>query len=346
MNGPRTDATASSILSRHGRKRFTASNPPLRLTSYAIGERGKCLISGQAVGSSTATGHARILNTPAASGQLLPGDILVTDSTSPDWDPVLIKVAGIITNRGGRTSHASIVARELGVPAIVGTGNATDLIEDGTLITISCAEGKEGHVYLGKLDWSETVTDLAEIILPGSPKVQLIAAEPEKAFKLSFYPNHGIGLMRLEFIISNSVKIHPMALAQFDSMPEGPIREKIDWLSRTYVTKEAYFVEKLSEGVATIAAAFYPKEVIVRMSDFKSNEYGNLIGGTFFELPEENPMIGFRGASRYYNERYKQGFRLECEAMKVVRNEMGLTNVKLMIPFCRTPEEGKKYLSS
>lgn len=317
----------------------------LQLTSYAIAKKGKPIVSGQAIGSKIVSGRARILKSPKESGKLQTGDILITEVTSPDWDPILKKVSGIVTNKGGRTSHASIVARELGVPAIVGTTNSSGILNDGDLITVSCAEGKEGHVYSGKLDWTETVTDFSEIKLPGSPKVQLIAAEPEKAFELSFYPNDGVGLLRLEFIISNYVKIHPMAMAQFEKVGDPLVREKIESLTRTYTTKSAYFIEKLAEGFATIAAAFYPKEVIVRMSDFKSNEYANLIGGECFEVKEENPMIGFRGASRYYHERYREGFRLECEAMKVVRNEMGLTNVKLMIPFCRTPEEGKKVLA-
>lgn len=317
---------------------------PLQLTSYTIGKKDKPIVNGQAIGGKIVCGPARILSSPLDSDKLHPGDILVTDATSPDWDPILKKVAGIITNKGGRTSHASIVARELGVPAIVGTGNATELIADGEWITLSCAEGKQGHAYAGKLEWTEKVSNLTKVNLPDTPRVQLIVAEPDRAFELSFYPNHGVGLMRLEFIISNYVKVHPMALAQFDKVPDGPDRQKIMQLTGTFPSTEAYFIQRLSEGVATIAAAFYPKEVIVRMSDFKSNEYRNLIGGETFELVEENPMIGFRGASRYYHERYREGFRLECEAMKVVRNEMGFTNVKLMIPFCRTPEEGRKVI--
>jgi pyruvate,water dikinase len=272
------------------------------------------------------------------------GDILVTEATSPDWDPILKRVAGVVTNKGGRTSHAAIIARELGVVAIVGTENATSSIKDGEQITLSCAEGKSGYVYSGKLNWKETVTDVSKVHLPKSVKAQLIIGEPEKAFGLSFFPNDGVGLMRLEFIINTYVRVHPMALVKFDQVTSDIDRVNIENLTRNYANKEQYFVDKLSQGVATIAAAFYPKEVIVRMSDFKSNEYAGLIGGKYFEPEEENPMIGFRGASRYYNPRYQEGFKLECEAMKVVRNEMGLTNVKLMIPFCRTVAEGKKVV--
>jgi pyruvate,water dikinase len=317
----------------------------LEVKSYRIIEKGAVITSGEAVGSKITCGYARILSSPDEADKLNTGEILVTDTTSPDWDPILKKVAGIVTNKGGRTSHAAIIARELGVVAIVGTGDATQTIKDGELITLSCAEGKTANVYRGKLLWEETVTDTSKIHLPVTVKAQLIVGEPEKAFQLSLYPNHGVGLMRLEFIISNYVKIHPMALINFKQIKDEEDRLEICNLTRNYHDKEKYFIDKLSQGVATIAAAFYPKEVIVRMSDFKSNEYAGLIGGKYFEPKEENPMIGFRGASRYYHPRYKEGFRLECEAMKVVREEMGLTNVKLMIPFCRTVEEGKKVVS-
>ncbi|MBD1386592.1 phosphoenolpyruvate synthase [Mucilaginibacter rigui] len=310
----------------------------------AIIEKGEVITSGEAIGSMITTGVARLLSSPEQVDRLNEGDILVTDMTSPDWDPILKKVAGIVTNKGGRTSHAAIIARELGVVAIVGSEKATSSIKEGEQITISCAEGKNGHVYRGKLNWKETVTDVSQIHLPETVKAQLIIGEPEKAFQLSFFPNNGVGLMRLEFIINNYVRIHPMALVKFRDVTDEMDRIRIENLTRSYPKKEQYFIDKLAEGVATIAAAFYPKEVIVRMSDFKTNEYANLIGGKYFEPEEENPMIGFRGASRYYNDRYRDGFRLECEAMKVVRNEMGLTNVKLMIPFCRTVAEGKKVV--
>jgi len=317
----------------------------VEVKSYRIIETGKVITCGEAVGSKITSGFARILSSPAEEDKLKAGDILVTDTTSPDWDPILKRVAGIVTNRGGRTSHAAIIARELGAAAIVGTENATVKIKDGELITLSCAEGKTGNVYEGKLNWKETVTDISKIKLPEHVKAQLIVGDPEKAFQLSFYPNNGVGLMRLEFIINNYVQIHPMALVKFDELKDEGDRLKIQNLTSNYPDKEKYFVDRLSQGVATIAAAFYPKDVIVRMSDFKTNEYAGLIGGKYFEPVEANPMIGFRGASRYYNPRYKEGFRLECEAMKVVRDEMGLTNVKLMIPFCRTVEEGAKVVN-
>lgn len=318
---------------------------PLSITSYKLDKKGSVLITGEAIGTAVASGMARILSSPKDAAELQKGDILVTNFTSPDWDPILKKVAGIITNKGGRTSHASIVARELGTPAIVGTNNATEVIKDGDFITISCAEGKTGYVYKDKLKYMQTTIALDKIKLPGKPKVQLIVSEPGKAFELSFYPNDGVGLLRLEFIITHNVKIHPMALIYSEKITDADQSAAINKLTENYSNKPDYLIEKLSQGVATIAAAFYPKEVIVRMSDFKSNEYSELLGGAFFEPQEENPMLGFRGASRYYHEKYREGFKLECEAMKVVREEMGLTNVKLMIPFCRTPEEGKKVVA-
>lgn len=315
-----------------------------QLVDYHLKEFGNEISRGEAIGSRIATGCARVLSSPSESAKLQQGDILVTDTTSPDWDPVLKKVAGVITNKGGRTSHAAIIARELGAAAIVGTGEATESIKDGDMITIDCSRGKTGYVLRGALAWEKTVTDLSAFVLPESPKAQLILADPEKAFAMSFYPNHGVGLVRLEFLISNWIQIHPMALLKPEQVSRESDKIKIEQLTAGYTDKAAYFVDKLSQGVAMIAAAFYPKEVIVRMSDFKSNEYAGLVGGQDFEPKEENPMIGFRGASRYYHERYRSGFELECRAMKVVRDEMGLTNVKLMIPFCRTVEEGKKVI--
>ncbi len=316
----------------------------LAVEEYRLTEKGKVLVTGEAIGSKITSGIARILHSPKDADKLKKGEIVVTELTSPDWDPILKNAVAIITDKGGRTSHASIVAREIGVPAIVGTTNATAAIKDGDIITVSCAEGKTGTVYLGKLGWKESVFDVGAIRMPVHTAPMLIVADPEKAFKLSFYPNNGVGLMRLEFIINDTVRVHPMALVAFDKISDKETREQIAKLTSLYANKEDYFIDKLSQGVATIAAAFFPKDVIVRMSDFKTNEYANLLGGKDFEPVEENPMIGFRGASRYYNPLYKDGFRLECEAMKVVRNEMGLTNVKLMIPFCRTVEEGKKVI--
>ena len=317
----------------------------LQIEEYKLLQKGECLAEGQAIGFKVAVGVARILESPRDSDKLKEGEIVVTDLTSPDWDPILKKASAIITNKGGRTSHASIVARELGVPAVVGTGNGTQTIQDGESITVSCCEGKTGFVYKGKSEVRETEIDLGSVKLPESTEAMMIVGDPANAFKLSFYPNDGVGLMRIEFIITHSIQIHPMALVKFSELKDEAVKEQIELLTHHYPDKKRYFVDELAQGVATIAAAFYPKDVIVRMSDFKTNEYANLIGGKDFEPKEENPMIGFRGASRYYSDLYKEGFQLECEAMKIVRREMGFTNVKLMIPFCRTVEEGKRVIS-
>lgn len=310
---------------------------------FSLKRKSKVLCSGSAVGSGIASGTARILHSPAEADQLKEGEVLVTDNTNPDWDPILKKASAIVTNKGGRTSHAAIVAREVGAVAVVGTTDATEKIQNGQAITVSCAEGKNGIIYDGNLQWEERSINLRQLKIPVTAPM-LILGDPDQAFRLSFYPNKGIGLMRLEFIINNAIRIHPMALIKYDELIDTKAREEIDVLTIHYPDKKLFFVDKLSQAVATIAAAFYPKEVIVRMSDFKTNEYANLIGGKQFEPEEENPMLGFRGASRYYHEKYREGFRLECMAMKKVREEMGFTNVKLMIPFCRTVEEGKKVV--
>jgi pyruvate, water dikinase len=313
------------------------------ITEYSLKEKSTVLVRGSAVGSGIATGRARILMSPKEVDKLQEGEVLITDITNPDWDPILKKAAAIVTNKGGRTSHAAIVAREVGAVAVVGTIDATEKIKDGQLVTVCCSTGKTGLVYDGTLEWDEKVIDFEKIKMPETAPM-LILGDPDKAFRLSFYPNKGVGLMRLEFIINSSIKVHPMALVKFDELEDENAKSEIEKLTDGYADKKQYFVDKLAQAVATIAAAFYPKDVIVRMSDFKTNEYANLLGGKQFEPKEENPMIGFRGASRYYNERYRDGFKLECEAMKFVRAEMGLTNVKLMIPFCRTVEEGKKVV--
>jgi pyruvate,water dikinase len=310
---------------------------------YKLKEKKGKITEGIAVGNKIASGRARILLSASEANKLQPGEILITDITNPDWDVVLKKAGAIVTNKGGRTSHASIVARELGVAAVVGTNDATQKIKDGQMITISCADGQTGIIYDGKLEWEEKEYDLDKIEMPKT-QTMMIVADPEKAFHLSFYPNNGVGLMRLEFVISNAIQIHPMALAKFRTLKDPKAKLLIEEMTFQYADKNEYFVDKLAQAVAVIAAAFYPKDVIVRMSDFKTNEYANLIGGKEFEPEEENPMIGFRGASRYYNDRYKDGFKLECEAMKRVRNDMGLTNVKLMIPFCRTVDEAKNVI--
>jgi pyruvate,water dikinase len=319
---------------------------PFLVSEYTLLAKGLAIVQGEAVGAKIVTGIVRILHSPDESDKLQAGEILVTDMTSPDWDPILKKSAAIITNKGGRTSHASIVARELGVPAIVGCGDATEKITDGALITVSCSEGKTGFVYNGKLDFKEKTIDFENIEKPIKTKVMLIIGDPEKAFKYAFYPNDGVGLMRLEFIIMHAIKIHPMALVKFDTLKDSAAKQAIEKITIQYADKKQYFVDKLAEGIATIASAFYPKEVIVRMSDFKTNEYANLIGGAEFEPKEENPMLGFRGASRYYHDAFKEGFKLECDAILKVRNQMGLTNVKVMIPFCRTVAEGEKVIAT
>lgn len=310
---------------------------------YRLTEKGNVITIGKAVGSKIVSGVARVLESPAEAHKLQPGEILVTDITNPDWNIVLKKASVIITNKGGRTSHAAIVARELGVAAVVGTTNATEKIIDGQFITVSCAEGDEGRIYEGKLHWEEKEINLVNTKVPKT-KAMFILADPDKALQLSFYPNQGVGLMRMEFVINNSIQIHPMALVNFDALKDEKAKQEIERLTKNHPDKSAYFIDKLSQAIAFVAAAFHPKEVIVRMSDFKTNEYANLIGGKQFEPDEENPMLGFRGASRYYSPLYREGFRLECEAIKTVRNQMGLTNVKVMIPFCRTVEEGEKVV--
>jgi pyruvate, water dikinase len=314
------------------------------LFEYRLRKKGTILTKGQAIGNKVSTGKARILESPKQTDLLREGEILVADLTSPDWDPILKKAGGIIANKGGRTSHASIVARELGVPAIVGCNNATDQVKDGDLITLSCCEGKTGFIYAGELPFDVIERDFSSVDKPASTDVMLIVSDPEKAFGYSFYPNDGVGLLRVEFIINHSIQVHPMALVKFDELTDETAKKTIRKLTQGYPDKKKYFVDKLAEGIATIAAAFYPKDVIVRMSDFKTNEYANLVGGSAFEPKEENPMLGFRGASRYYHELYRDGFALECAAVHKVRQQMGLTNVEVMIPFCRTLDEARNVI--
>ena len=316
---------------------------PFLLKEYALIETGHLLSTGYAIGSGITTGKIKRLKSPAESNLLEKGEILLTEITNPDWDPIMKKAAAIITSKGGRTSHAAIVAREVGALAIVGAENALETLQTGDLVTIDNASGKIGKVYSGKLKWKETQHNFRGMQMPKT-KPMFILADPDKAFDLSFFPNQGVGLMRMEFVISKTIRIHPMALVHFNQLENEEEKALIESLCQDYSDKKEYFVDKLAQSVANIAAAFYPKDVILRMSDFKSNEYANLIGGKQFEENEENPMLGFRGASRYYHERYREGFALECAAVKRVREEMGLENLKVMIPFCRTPEEGKKVL--
>jgi len=309
------------------------------LETYHIGKRGSVLTHGRSIGTKIASGRVRVIQSPDLIGQFQAGEVLVTDKTDPDWQPIMKKAAAIITNRGGRTCHAAIVSRELGVPAIVGTEDGTAVLKDGQMVTVSCAEGDAGFVYEGELPFEIERTDLASLAEPRT-KIMMNLANPEEAFSLSFIPNSGVGLARMEFIISTYIKIHPMALIDFDKLADAEAKSKIAEMTAGYTDKPRFFVDQLAQGVAMIAAAFYPKDVILRLSDFKTNEYANLIGGKAYEPDEENPMLGFRGASRYYHPNYQAGFGLECRAVKKVRDEMGLTNLKLMIPFCRTVEEG------
>ena len=311
---------------------------------YTLLDKGKLLCTGAGLGSKIVTGKARILHSPSEISKLNIGEILVTERTDPDWDPVMRKTKAIITDQGGRTSHAAIVARELGVIAVVGTTNGTKNIKDGQLITVSSAQGNTGEVYSGQLKWEEIIIDITAIPKTKT-KVMLILAHPDEAFGYSKLPNDGVGLMRMEFIISNAIGIHPMALKYFDVINDLEVKDKIEKITKIFDNKEDYFINKLAEATAKMAAAFYPKDVVVRMSDFKSNEYANLLGGHQFEPKEENPMIGFRGASRYYHPLYKDAFEMECLAMKKVRDDMGFTNVKLMIPFCRTITEAQKVIA-
>ncbi len=314
------------------------------LRSYQLSAKSDVLVTGRAVGEMIGNGKARVILNVNQINQFQPGEVLVTNRTDPDWEPIMKKASAIITNTGGRVCHAAIIAREMGIPAIVGCGNATKVIQTGDEITVSCAEGETGKVYRGLLDYQIQEIPLAE--LPRTrTKIMMNVGNPEEAFGLSGLPNDGVGLARMEFIIANQIKAHPLALLHFDELEDELAKYKIAELTLQYANKAEFFVDKLAQGIGTIAAAFYPKPVIVRLSDFKSNEYANLLGGKQFEPSEENPMIGWRGASRYYDEKYREGFALECQAMKKVRDDMGLNNVILMVPFCRTPQEGKRVLT-
>jgi pyruvate,water dikinase len=309
------------------------------LEQYRLRERGRILVTGRSVGGKIASGPVRLIPNAADLRLFRAGEVLVTDKTDPDWEPIMKKAAAIVTNRGGRTCHAAIVSRELGVPAIVGTETGTTVLATGQLVTVSCAEGDTGFVYEGARRFDVERVDLSAVGRPRT-RIMMNVGNPGEAFALSFTPNDGVGLARLEFIINSSIGVHPMALVRHAQLG-GQARSEVDRLTAGYEDKPAFFVDKLAEGVATLAAAFYPKDVIVRLSDFKTNEYAKLAGGAGFEPYEENPMIGFRGASRYYDDRYREGFALECRALKRVRDEMGLTNVKIMVPFCRTVEEAR-----
>lgn len=312
------------------------------LETYQLKEKSRVLVQGRAVGERIASGVVRMIKSPAGLKEFQEGEILVTDKTDPDWEPTMKKAAAIVTNRGGRTCHAAIVSRELGVPAIVGTETATDSLKNGQLVTVSCAEGDTGFVYEGQLDFVHESVPLKDMERPRT-KIMMNLANPDEAFRLSLIPNDGVGLAREEFIVTHFIKVHPLALLEYEKLDES-LRAEIDAITIGYEDKVEFFVERLAEGVAMIAAAFYPRDVILRLSDFKTNEYANLVGGEKYEPREENPMIGFRGASRYYDDRYRDGFALECRAIQRVRETMGLRNLKVMIPFCRTVEEGRKVI--
>lgn len=313
------------------------------LKTYTLREKGEEIVHGLAIGQAVVSGKAQVIMGTEEMHRFQDGSILVTGMTHPDWFPIMKKAAGIVTDHGGRTSHAAIVSRELGIPAVVGTDNATELIEDGQEITLSCAEGERGYVYAGALDYEESTVDMAE--LPETRvRIMMNVASPGGAFRWWRLPSRGVGLARMEFIINNIIKIHPLALVKFNELVDQDIKKCIARLTRGYEDKTEYFVAHLARGIGRIAASQYPHPVIVRMSDFKSNEYAHLIGGQQFEPEENNPMLGFRGASRYCSQRYREGFALECRAIKRAREDMGLTNIIVMIPFCRTLEEADAVL--
>ncbi|BCO30176.1 phosphoenolpyruvate synthase [Thiohalobacter sp. COW1] len=315
----------------------------LQLEEYRLHERGEILAEGRAIGGRIGDGPARIVDRIEDMHRVEAGDVLITDMTDPDWEPVMKRAAAIVTNRGGRTCHAAIIARELGIPAVVGCGDATEQVPDGAAVTVSCAEGDTGNVYRGKLDYERSTHDLDR--LPELPvKIMMNVANPDQAFNFQALPNHGVGLARLEFIINKSIAVHPRAVLEYAGQSDE-IKQQIDRLSAGYTDPVSFYVDKLAEGISTIAAAFWPKKVIVRMSDFKSNEYAHLLGGTQYEPEEENPMLGFRGAARYISEAFRPCFELECRALNKVRKEIGLINVDVMIPFVRTLQEAEQVVS-
>ncbi|MHC2557655.1 phosphoenolpyruvate synthase, partial [Bradyrhizobium elkanii] len=318
---------------------------PEALESYALQSTGKVVAAGRAVGEKIAAGRIRLIRTEHDLRTFKPGEVLVASATSPDWEPVMKTAAAIVTDHGGRTCHAAIIARELGVPAVVGTENVTRLVKNGMTVTVSCADGDIGHVYDGALPFSVERITTDELERPLT-KIMVNLGNPEIAFKTAMAPNDGVGLARMEFIINQHIGIHPMALAQPAKVRSASDRRSIERLTGRYRKPSDFFVERLSEGVGIIAAAFYPRPVIIRLSDFKTNEYANLLGGADFEPKEENPMIGFRGAARYAHPAYAEGFALECAALRRVRSAMGLTNLKIMIPFCRRIEEARNVLDA
>ncbi len=315
------------------------------LEEFVLEKRSEVLVHGMSVGARIGAGKVHVIKDVHDMDSFKDGEILVTDMTDPDWVPVMKRASAIVTNSGGRTCHAAIVSREMGTPAVVGCGNATMVLKDGMDVTVSCADGEEGRVYNGLLPYKINVTKLAHFKAPKT-QIMMNLAEPEKAFDFASIPNSGVGLARIEFIFINYLKAHPLALLHPEKVADKAVRDQLDALTAAYESKESFCVNRLAEGVGRLAAAFWPNDVIVRASDFKTNEYASLLGGAGFEPKESNPMIGWRGASRYYDPRYKEAFLLECRAFKKVRDEMGLTNLVVMVPFCRTPEEGKAVLKT
>jgi len=313
------------------------------LQRYNLKTRGEVILTGRSIGQRIGAGTAKVIKDVSEMDRVQPGDVLVTDMTDPDWEPVMKRAAAIVTNRGGRTCHAAIIARELGIPAVVGTSEGTRLINDGQELTVSCAEGDTGFIYQGIQQFSIDEVNLET--MPELPfKIMLNVGTPDRAFDFQFLPNAGIGLARLEFIINRMIGVHPKALLLYNNQPKD-IQQQIDERIAGYADPVSFYIEKLTEGIATLAAAFWPKQVIVRLSDFKSNEYANMLGGRDYEPHEENPMIGFRGASRYLDSNFQDCFELECFALKKVRDEMGLTNVAIMVPFVRTPHEAHDVIN-
>ncbi|HXF63782.1 MAG TPA: phosphoenolpyruvate synthase [Caldilineaceae bacterium] len=313
-----------------------------QIETYRLQGTGRVLLEGLSVGEKITTGRVRVIPNVSHIRDFQPGEILVTDITDPDWEPIMKNAKAIITNRGGRTSHAAIVSRELGIPAIVGSKVGTQVLATGQAVTVSCAEGEIGRVYEGELPFEVATVDVSRLARPQT-KIMMNVGNPEIAFKEAAIPNDGVGLARMEFIFANWIRVHPLALTRYDSLPE-PIQREVAAVTAGYSDKREYFVDRLAQGIGTIAAAFYPKPVILRLSDFKTNEYAHLVGGQLFEPGEANPMLGWRGASRYYHPNYREGFLLEVEAIKRVREQFGLKNLLVMVPFCRTPEEGQQVL--
>ena len=336
------DGTDGKLYILQARPETVQSRSGRTIQRYTLKGHSDTVIVGRSIGHKIGAGKARVIRSVAEMDRVQPGDVLVSDMTDPDWEPVMKRASAIVTNRGGRTCHAAIIARELGIPAVVGCGNATEAIRDGMDVTVSCAEGDEGIVYRGNLEFEQTLIELDS--LPEIPvKIMMNVGNPDRAFDFASIPNRGVGLARLEFIINRMIGVHPQALLEYDKL-DDETRQAVDEQMSGYSDPVQFFVEKLAEGVATIAAAFAPEPVIVRLSDFKSNEYANLIGGDKYEPDEENPMLGFRGAARYVSESFRPCFELECRALRRVRNDMGLTNVQVMIPFVRTVKQAKDVI--